>query len=119
MCFPGAEGGSKMCYWSERLRTCFPPSFQYIACHTGDCGIVYNEASICPAMCSSQTICNRCNQIDNCGWCASPGIMGIGVCQDGGLEGSVTLLHITIIILNRNKLHWMGEVGAAPPLIIK
>ena len=83
----GAEGGSKGCFWSEKMGLCMPLSRKSVACLSGDCAAVYTNSTGCPARCSNSSICQQCLENKECGWCAKPGIMGEGVCKAGGLEG--------------------------------
>lgn len=85
--FSGAEGGSRACYWSQQLRLCFSSSFKYVSCHNGECGLITKDLLTCPAGCDAKVGCNECIQMSRCGWCARPGLMGLGSCQDGGLQG--------------------------------
>eukprot|EP00795_Rhopilema_esculentum_P016542 gene16542-7966_t len=86
----GEEGGSKSCFWSQKLNLCFPPSMRYIACMSGDCGLIYNDTRSCPTPCTLVDSCDACLKKPTCGWCANPGILGQGVCNEGGLKGSRT-----------------------------
>jgi multipile epidermal growth factor-like domains protein 8 len=67
---------------------CFKPAFKTLICSGGACGLLLNrnESNQCPKTCEFHSMCSRCLQNVNCGWCSTGTDSGDGVCIDGNLE---------------------------------
>ena len=84
------EGGHNDCAWSTKLNRCLSPSYKLLICSGANCGLLLtkNDSSQCPLSCESYTMCSKCLQNANCGWCSAENESdsGDGICIEGSLD---------------------------------
>uniref|UniRef100_A0A8B9H6U8 Multiple EGF-like-domains 8 n=1 Tax=Astyanax mexicanus TaxID=7994 RepID=A0A8B9H6U8_ASTMX len=83
----GSDGGWQHCVWSMALQQCMSPSFVPLRCEAGQCGRLLSGGDSCSPHCSQLTQCSQCIVRPQCGWCATRGANGAGLCLQGGLDG--------------------------------
>uniref|UniRef100_W5L7W2 Multiple EGF like domains 8 n=1 Tax=Astyanax mexicanus TaxID=7994 RepID=W5L7W2_ASTMX len=94
----GSDGGWQHCVWSMALQQCMSPSFVPLRCEAGQCGRLLSGGDSCSPHCSQLTQCSQCIVRPQCGWCATRGANGAGLCLQGGLDGMLNPVPFLFIV---------------------
>jgi hypothetical protein len=82
----GACTGAADCTWCESSGMCVPDSATVTEYAYGQCFRYSGVSRGCPTSCSVFE-CEDCLANARCGWCAEPGLLGRGVCEEGTVSG--------------------------------